>query len=546
MRRTDPENTSSISSRWIRLGLVALAVAGVWALLAYLPPGVGEWTLDAQIQIPPSGHSGRVGAVAISQTGVLASGDEAGGLRLWTEDGSGTVLQSDGDSIEALELTADGLRLIAGTGVGGLDVWDLQTGRRVRQAQVGDRAVSALAIGPGDLVAVATVAGELHLWDPHAGDPDELGIGAFGQPVTSLAFVPEGELVVASGSSVHFWSVEERAQLRRIELEDLAPTVLAIDSDGRYLAAGGAEKILIFDLASGASGSTLDLAGRSVLGLHFLADGTLVSAEHPGTLQHWNLRTGEVLRRSRWHSDRLTRLAFADGELVGGGADGIVRHWTLSDDAPPRLLGAPAISVKASHDGDWVATSHGSGVLGPGNIALRDRRSGLRERTLRVADWPATCLEFSPDDDWLGLWYVYGDVRTWNLDSGQVLAEPPPPGPPKCRAPHERRFSVSLLKQVRGPEVFLEDARTDLLISVADDYVLATDIPHRSLSDILWGRVGMAGVRNDGAIILGAIRPQVPLPLGLAFLLSLVFVPRALRWTAGSLRARLSQGRNIR
>lgn len=528
----------------------AAAVGGIWAFLAWLPPGVGGWTIRTELQIADPGHAQRVSAVAFApRGGLLASGSWDRSIRLWDrgEGRSLGALRGHEGAIEALCFSPDGRSLIAGADDGAIRVWDVGNGRSLHRLQAGERPVTALAVSPdGTSLAAGTGGGEVRLWDLASGR--DLGpLAGHDDRITGLLFTPDGERLASAAldGRILVRRLPDGEPTLRLRLDEAPPTALAIDPGGRRLAAAGAASIAVYRLPSGEPVARLTPPDPPVLALGFADAETLLSADGSGTVRHWDLAAGRPRRTVTRGPARVASLVFdaRSEEVLAGGTDGTLRVWRTDGAEAVRILGAPALAVRASHDGERIATSHGSGLQGAGVVRVRDRRTGELRGSLWLEDRPAICLEWSPDDVWLGIWPLRGQVQAWNLGgrgspAGAVLPGPPPPGPAKCRlsgsrTPHDPRFSVRLLEQVEGPEVFLEDARTGLLISLATDYVLAGEIPHRSPADRLWGRFGMVGVRDDGAVVVGRVEPRIPLPLGLFALVVLVLTPRAVLAVAG-------------
>jgi hypothetical protein len=83
-----------------------------------LPGAPGVQTLKA--------HAGRITAIALGPSGLLASAGEDGSLKLWTLHPQRTMRSLDGGQVQSLSFSRDGRRLLAGGRDGVIRVWSVK------------------------------------------------------------------------------------------------------------------------------------------------------------------------------------------------------------------------------------------------------------------------------------------------------------------------------------------------------------------------------------------------------------------------------------
>lgn len=144
---------------------------------------------------------------------LLGSGGSDGNIRIWNADTleqDGPTLKCDQDIINDLAFLApdDGGLLVAAAGQDGtLKLWDVHTGRAVRELQCDDGALGAVTVVrlPGERTALAaTGATGIHIWD--AGTARPLLRIATGSPVHTLKAVQgprdvESSVLLAAGEA---------------------------------------------------------------------------------------------------------------------------------------------------------------------------------------------------------------------------------------------------------------------------------------------------------------------------------------------------------
>jgi hypothetical protein len=225
-------------------------------------------------------------------------------------------------------------------------------------------------------------------------------------PATTLALSADGKWLAAGiGNRVVVRDAKTKDFPIIATLEGHKDVIqsLAWNSDGTKLAVGGYRSVLVWNSADWKVAQTLaaPLEGR-VTGLTFLADkSTLILADGPagvkGVLHRWKLGESKPVQTIEAHADNVLSLTLSkDGKQIAtGGADNLAKVWdaaTLKEIAKIEGHVGHITALAFNHDGKWLATGSADKELKVWDIATREMLMLLGDKSA-----PVNAVMWSPD-----------------------------------------------------------------------------------------------------------------------------------------------------
>ncbi|MBP0018796.1 MAG: WD40 repeat domain-containing protein [Cyanobacteria bacterium SBLK] len=286
-------------------------------------------------------------------------------------------------------------------------------------------AITSLAFSPDGQILVSGGSQNdrsIYVWDANTGRRIRKNRIQNGR-VTSIAIASEGNLIVSSSdvAGVSLWEWQNR---RRRENERWVVghnhNILSsiVTPDDRVLITGGLDGIRLWDLQAMKPIYTL-VRFDVVTALAIHPNGyILASASQDGTLKLWNLRTSELLEEIKAHEETINTLTFTPdgGMLISGSRDRSIKLWRSG-------TGELLKTLESTGNVNAIAV-HPSGVLlasgSRSGIRLWDIETGEIINTFTgYSDW-VEALAFSPDGSILASGGFDNQVRLWQPISPEL------------------------------------------------------------------------------------------------------------------------------
>ncbi|MHC4550542.1 MAG: protein kinase domain-containing protein [Planctomycetota bacterium] len=261
-------------------------------------------------------------------------------------------------------------------------IWNLKTGRQIKEIEGPEKAVCALALGPtGRWIASASLDGSIRVWDARSGSSALLG--RHRGEATAVAFRPDGARIASGGEDgvARLWSWDG-VRGKKVEPE----------STPRH--------------------------ERGIQALTFSPDGaTLLSAGKDKMIRLWDGATGRPLREYTGHEATVMAVAFdKEGQrFASGSEDSTVRIWDRDARGPGRILRGhehAVVAVAFSPDGSRIVSGSGT-QLSPGVIKVWDPVTGECLLTLDDHEGTVHALCFTSDGRAIVSGGADGTVRIW-------------------------------------------------------------------------------------------------------------------------------------
>ena len=345
-----------------------------------------------------------------------------------------TVQEFRGDALDLNEVvfSRDSRRVVTASDEGAIRVWDIATGRKLRDVTVGpDGPAWGPSVSPdGRFVAGAwpesnkvrvfpTRGGKP--WVFHAEYPDD------------TAFSPDGRrLAVAAANSgtVHVVDLESRREVLVLDgIEFLRD--LAWSPDGRWVAASGNSGASVFDARTGRLEYVTPGHTGAVNGVAWSPDSTmLATASEDGTARVFVVdgsAAREVVRLAAEDMRNGVRsVAFSpDGHelMTSDWAVTSVKVWDVRDEAAPEIVNIPGeaggeCGAAPTPDGRSVWLAEGNGRVGRYDTATGRREQRLPEPPVGPAYYQ--CLELSPDGQLLAVMSWELPFPVWDTRTGKL------------------------------------------------------------------------------------------------------------------------------
>ena len=408
-------------------------------------------------------------AFAISPDGkTLAVGDR-GQLAMWRLESGEELLRVDAhdDLIASLEFSTDGERLASGSLDGQVMLWQLgdqlEAQTLVERNSVRERC-HCVTFSPNGKLVAASLGRRIIVWDLESGKKLRDFQCADGE-LWCLAFSP-CDPIVASGSAdgtARLWNSDTFLPIdsgQHMEHEG-SVHAMTFSPDGRWLATGSDDYVVrLWDIAGGEANRVLEGHTDDVFTLAFHPNGkTIATGSWDRTVRLWNLEgNGKLASILKGHNAWISTVAFTPHRtrIVSSDARGNVNLFdfprpTLGDTLAGQSVafssadktimtwnkhGVPQIwnrdtgqsitELKLGHDPRQIvfASDFGRAALidADASVVIVDLAGNVPQIPFRTQIPSAESLTMSPDGQLLAV-VVGNRLQLWALDTGRVLTD---------------------------------------------------------------------------------------------------------------------------
>jgi WD40 repeat protein len=316
-----------------------------------------------------SGNSEWVKSVAFSPDGTkILTGSDS--VRLWDITTVNQQLTFSAPAgITASSLSADGKTILVGDEDGNTGLWDLNTGKLLRNFPKDSHDVKAIALSPdGKLAAIplrsTTAAGSVNidLYDPSTGELlKTFTVDALQPFLATVTFSSDSKMLFVTDFDdiSRLWDVESGQVLRLFSGNNPRHGPAIFSPGGNLVAIDGG--MSWWNISTGEQFNfPIEMNGNV---MRFSADGSLVAMANNGkTVKVWQVSTQQVVNSFSGHTGQVISLAFSPDNrlLLTGSTDKTARLWDISTGQLVRVFSghtAAVTSVAFAPDGKRIVTT---------------------------------------------------------------------------------------------------------------------------------------------------------------------------------------------
>ncbi len=302
-----------------------------------------------------------------------------------------------GGMVRALEVSADGRRVLSGSFDFTARLWDFAEQIEIGVLDAHGGPVTNVAFIGGRRALTASDDKTAIVWDLETFRP-VMRLEGHQHKVMGLAVTKDLKRA-ATGSwdkTVRLWDLSQGTTIRIFRHPSPVNAVVFAEA-GKSIAAGGHDgKILVWNTETGALRGTLEGHALGIAGLSVSPDGSrLLSASIDKTLRLWDLETMTEVKVYREHEGPVYAAVFSpDGKTaLSAGREGTLIQWNLAEAKPIRAIRAIRAgdtiiwSVAFTPDGRFALTAGSDDLIRVWHLQTGDRIGLMAEDDNEPKPW---------------------------------------------------------------------------------------------------------------------------------------------------------------
>lgn len=376
----------------------------------------------------------------------LALGNFNGGITIVeVSDGFGSTRffkNHAGGMTTAIAFSPDNKRVAAGSSLGEISVWNLDSGEREAVSQNEQPWIKAMVFLQNGMDLIVAQDDALQLWFYNETDTHWSRFGSIeslGGEVLSIDASKDGSLIAAglANNSVELISTRSEARIGTLRGHSEQVSALSFSPDSDFLASGGDDGVMVlWRLTPNTMSNTVGNHSMYVSSVSYSKDGSiLVSSSSLDGTQVRDTRSNELMHsRGIEHGYTVASLVTPNGKhyitahLTGGigdtsigSSETTIRTWETAT--------ARAVSTMQPISGgvQQLAISQDNRTLAVASfsrsIQLWDVVDGQLIKTLEGLANPGISVAFSPVDDVVASGTTSGQIVLWDWKSGRVIRQ---------------------------------------------------------------------------------------------------------------------------
>ncbi|HET6878586.1 MAG TPA: WD40 repeat domain-containing protein [Pirellulales bacterium] len=243
----------------------------------------------------------------------------------------------------------------------------------------------------------------------------------------SLAFSPDGTLLLSSNGGIRVWTVQSREERLTLKQRGGATQTLFMPDGKRFISSDGHGETNVWNIETQESTLLLRDPNGSI-GIALSADGaTLAVFSRLHNVQFWDVR--QTKKTSELPMERGAQGLFsADGQRLWVSDDRFVHAWDLPDkkklwsiDAELKSKDAGISRIALSKNDELLAVAYGGLPSIECPIHIHDPTAGDKKMSLPGHRGAIDCLAFSPDGDTLATGGEDRQIKIWSVKTGEQI-----------------------------------------------------------------------------------------------------------------------------